>query len=121
METITWVAISGGVITAEIINTMTKANFLFFLMNAGVTRPILLKKKIIIGSSKIIPPAKTEERTILIKDSMSNWFSTVLEILKLDRKLIDKGTITKYPKRTPKKNKKEATAIKPLELLRSLV
>ena len=51
---------SGGVIIAEILKTITIANFLFFCKKFGVTKPILVKKKIKIGSSKINPEDKTE-------------------------------------------------------------
>ncbi len=44
MATMIWLAISGGVMTAATINTITKANFLFFLNPAGVARPILVRK-----------------------------------------------------------------------------
>jgi hypothetical protein len=51
---------SGGVIIAAKIKTITKAYFLFFLRNSGVTNPILVRKKIIIGSSKINPDANVD-------------------------------------------------------------
>ena len=60
MQTIIWLAISGGVIIADKDNNITRANFLFDLRNLGVTNPIFVKKYIIIGSSKINPEAKTE-------------------------------------------------------------
>ena len=58
--TIIWLVISGGVIIAEILKTMTIANFLFLRRKFGVTSPILVRKKIRIGSSKINPEDKTE-------------------------------------------------------------
>ena len=51
---------SGGVIIAEILKTITIANFLFLFRKFGVTRPIRVKKKIKIGNSKINPEDKTE-------------------------------------------------------------
>ena len=51
---------SGGVIIAEILNTITIANFLFLCKKFGVTRPIRVRKKIKIGSSKIKPDDNTE-------------------------------------------------------------
>jgi hypothetical protein len=44
MATMTWLAISGGVIIAERMRTMTKAYFLYFFKNSGVTIHILVKK-----------------------------------------------------------------------------
>ena len=49
---------SGGVITADKIKTITIANFRLFFKNVGVTRPILVKKYINMGSSKIRPSFK---------------------------------------------------------------
>ena len=49
---------SGGVIIADKLNKITNANFLFFFKNTGLTIPILVKKYIIIGSSKINPEDK---------------------------------------------------------------
>ena len=46
---------SGGVIIADKDNKITNANFLFDFKNFGVTIPILVKKYITIGSSKINP------------------------------------------------------------------
>ena len=63
MATIIWLIIYGGVIIAAKIRTKTKACFLYFFKKSGVTNPIFVKKNIIIGSSKINPEAKTEERT----------------------------------------------------------
>jgi len=51
---------SGGVIIADKLSKITNANFLFFFKNIGLTIPILVKKYIIIGSSKINPDDKTE-------------------------------------------------------------
>lgn len=64
--TITWLAMSGGVITADKTSTITSANFLYFLKYSGVTIPILVKKNIKIGNSKIRPLASTEVRTRLV-------------------------------------------------------
>jgi hypothetical protein len=44
IATITWLAISGGVMIAAKIKTITNAYFLFFLRNSGVTNPILVRK-----------------------------------------------------------------------------
>ena len=48
---------------AAILNTITKAYFLFFLRKAGVTIPTFVRKYITIGSSNIIPDARTEALT----------------------------------------------------------
>ena len=63
MATIIWLAISGGVITAERTKTTIKANFLYFLRISGVTNPIFVRKYINIGNSKTNPQAKTEVLT----------------------------------------------------------
>ena len=62
-ETIIWLAISGGVMIAERIKTITKANFLYFLKYSGVTTPIFVRMNMSIGNSKINPLAITEART----------------------------------------------------------
>ena len=72
--TITCVEISGGVIIAAKINTITNAYLRFFLRNSGVTSPILVRKYMIIGSSNIKPEASTEALTSPINESMSNSF-----------------------------------------------
>ena len=61
-----WLATSGGVITADIISTMTNAIFLYFFKISGVTRPTLVRKYIIIGNSKISPQAITAALTVEI-------------------------------------------------------
>ena len=38
-----WLTISGGVIIAERLNTITRANFLFLLKKSGVTKPTFVK------------------------------------------------------------------------------
>ena len=58
--TIIWLAMSGGVIIAARLSTITREYFLFFLKKFGVTKPIFVKKKIKIGNSKIKPDDKTE-------------------------------------------------------------
>ena len=60
MATIIWLATSGGVIIADNTKTNTRANFLYFFIISGVTKPILVRKYIIIGNSNISPEAKTE-------------------------------------------------------------
>ena len=61
MATIIWLTTSGGVITADIINTITNAYFLVFIKKSGVTTPILVKKYMMIGNSKIKPEANTDD------------------------------------------------------------
>jgi len=63
MATIIWLTMSGGVITAESIKTIIKANFRYFRRISGVTKPIFVRIYIIIGNSKTIPQANTEVRT----------------------------------------------------------
>ena len=58
--TIIWLAISGGVIIAAKLSTITREYFRFFLKKFGVTKPIFVKKKINIGNSKIKPEDNTE-------------------------------------------------------------
>ena len=48
---------------AAILNTITKAYFLFFLRKTGVTIPTFVRKYISIGNSKINPEARTEALT----------------------------------------------------------
>lgn len=62
-ETIIWLAMSGGVMIAERINTITKANFRYFRKYVGVTIPIFVNIYIKIGNSNIRPLASTEVRT----------------------------------------------------------
>jgi len=48
------------VIIADKTKTRTKANFRYFTIISGVTNPILVKKYIMMGSSKIKPEAITD-------------------------------------------------------------
>ena len=71
---------SGGVIKAANTRTKTRAYFLYFTNDLGVTIPALVKKYIITGSSNIIPEANDEDRTRPIKElksiSLSTWLET---------------------------------------------
>src|SRR5690606_1897191 len=65
-DTTIWLAISGGVITAESMSTITRATFRYFFRNYGVTSPMLDMKNMMIGNSKINPQEITEARTVAI-------------------------------------------------------
>ena len=45
MVTIIWLAISGGVIIADTLKTITNANLRFLRRKVGVNNPILVKNK----------------------------------------------------------------------------
>ena len=76
MATTIWLATSGGVITADRIKTMTKAILRYFVKISGVTKPTLVRKKMIIGNSNITPQAMTEALTVAMKELISISLST---------------------------------------------
>ena len=93
IETITCVEISGGVITADITSTIISAYLRYLRKNCGVTKPILVKKYIIIGNSKITPAARALARTKPIYESISNSFLTCSPTVKLAKKFMESGAI----------------------------
>ena len=62
MATITWLAISGGVIIADSVRTSTKDIFRYFRIISGEIRPIFVKKYTNIGNSNIKPAERTDAR-----------------------------------------------------------
>ena len=60
IETTIWLTTSGGVTIAATTNINTIAYFRYFLKNSGVTNPIFVKKKVIIGNSNNEPLAMAE-------------------------------------------------------------
>ena len=76
IETNTWLDISGGVIIAESTRIITNACFLYFFIQAGVTKPNFDKKKIIIGNSNKTPVARVIDVIVLIYDDKSKRFIT---------------------------------------------
>ena len=66
MVTIIWLAISGGVMMADMLSTITIANFRLLRKKSGVTRPILVKNTSKWGVQKIKPEESTAARNRLM-------------------------------------------------------
>ena len=65
-ETNIWLNTSGGVIIAAKVSTSTKACLRYFFKNEAVINPVLLKKNISTGSSKITPDERITELNVLV-------------------------------------------------------
>ena len=63
IATIIWLAISGGVIIAERVNTITSDILRYLRIRLGLIRPILVRKYTNMGNSKIKPADSTDART----------------------------------------------------------
>src|ERR1051326_4741819 len=91
--TIVWLIGSGvGVITAPITNASTKAYFLKLAMRFALTMPILLRKYMTIGSSKVRP---TQNRNVETKSRYRSVDRNGLKmsVWKPPRKAIAKGSM----------------------------
>ena len=99
-----WVITSGGVRIAAAINIKTIACRLFFVRKAGVTTPILVRKRIAKGNSNTRPNANVNIPTKEIYLSIV-IIGTIWSVANPKRNFTPIGTIIKYPNAAPiKKN-----------------
>ena len=63
MATIIWLAMSGGVMTADSVNTITNDILRYLRIKLGVIRPILVRKYTNMGNSKMKLADSTDART----------------------------------------------------------
>lgn len=90
----TCVTISGGVRIAASINVRTIPYLLFFLINEGVSMPILVKKYDNIGNSKTIPKTSTSKVTNF-KYSLIVMLGTRVSVCQPSRNFKPIGMMTK--------------------------